>query len=356
VAVLIVDDSSATRDSLRTLLEAKGYRDVKVAASGGEVLGLLGADRPPAARAGVEMMAPGAPAVDVILMDVEMPGMDGIEACRRIKAVPHLRDIPILIVTGLPDEYLLEAAFEAGACDYITKPVYGPELLARLRSAMNLKREVDNLKAREAELLQATEQLRRLNEELERLAILDELTGVANRRFFNLMLHQEWGRAAREVHPLSLVMVDIDHFKGFNDHYGHQQGDECLRQVAGALGSVTKRYGDQVARYGGEEFAVLMPHTGLAGATAVAERLRQRVEALGVEHAGSPSSDVVTISLGVAAGIPGRRTSADSLVAAADSALYEAKRSGRNQVKVYDGLLEEVPPPVRVSPSQPASV
>jgi diguanylate cyclase (GGDEF)-like protein len=342
VAVLIIDDSCVTRDTLRILLEAKGYADVRCAGSGPEALRLLSGN---GSYDG---------AVDVILMDVEMPGMDGIETCRRIKADPKLHEIPILIVTGLPEEHILETAFEAGAADYITKPVYGPELLARLRSALNLKREIDNLKTRELELVRVTEQLQRLNQDLERLAVLDELTGVANRRFFNLMLNQEWGRAAREVQPVGLVMIDIDYFKNFNYRYGHQMGDDCLKQVAAALGSVTQRSGDQVARYGGEEFVVLMPHTGLSGAATVAEKLRQRIEELKIEHDGSAIAGHVTISLGVATGIPGRRTTPDALLSAADQALYEAKRGGRNRVKVFDGVLEEVPAPFRIAPAHSA--
>jgi diguanylate cyclase (GGDEF)-like protein len=345
VGVLIVDDSRASREALRTLLEAKGYTVVSCAASGPEALEFLGVS--------ASNSLPGD--VDVILMDVEMPGMDGIETCRRIKACTRFKDTPILIVTGLPEEQLLETAFEAGAADYIPKPVYGPELLARLRAALNLKREIDNLKAREQELVGVTEQLRRLNRDLERLAVLDELTGAANRRLFNLMLHQEWGRAAREVQSVALVMVDIDFFKNYNDRYGHQSGDECLQQVAAALGSVAQRSGDQVARYGGEEFVVLMPHTGLTGAVIVAEKLRKRVEDLHITHAASPVASHVTISLGVAAGIPERRTTPDALLAAADHALYEAKRNGRNCVKVYDGVLDEVCGSMRIAVCPPAA-
>jgi diguanylate cyclase (GGDEF)-like protein len=327
VSVLIVDDSPATRDSLRALLQSHGYTDVLDLPSGEAALALLYGE--------------GAPPVDVILMDVDMPGgADGIETCRRIKASPSLRDIPILIIIDLSQEKALEPAFAAGACDYIARPVQVTELLARLRAALVLKRERDQCKARQSELLESTRQLQQLNEELQRLAVIDELTGISNRRFFNMVLGQEWGRATREVHPLSLILIDIDSFKNYNDYYGHQKGDECLRRVARALSELVRRPGDQVARYGGEEFVVLMPHTGLRGAAGVAEKLRQQIEELNLEHARSDVSNRVTISLGVASAIPERGSSPEQLIAAADRAGYEAKRLGRNRVHVYEGSLE----------------
>ncbi len=331
MSVLIVDDCPATRQSLRSLLEARGIRDVLGASSGEEALETLNRQGP-----GEE----GRPGVEVVLMDVEMAGLDGIETCKRIKAAERLRDIPVLIITGNTRESALEAAFEAGACDYLAKPVQPGELLARLRSALNLRHQIDDCKAREHELMQVTRRLEQANAELQRLAVLDELTGIANRRFFNILLAQEWARAAREVQPLALALIDIDHFKDYNDHYGHQMGDECLRRVASALSAVARRPGDHVARYGGEEFAVVMPHTGLVGAAAVAERIRARVEALGLEHPRACPGRRVTVSLGVACAVPERCSSPDLLVTAADRAVYQAKHEGRNRVAVFEGLPE----------------
>jgi diguanylate cyclase (GGDEF)-like protein len=332
VGVLIIDDDRTSRQALQGLLEGRGVRDVRCAGSAAEAIGFLWTGGS-ATTAGVE----------VVLLDVEMPGTNGIELCRRLKADARYRDVPVLMLTNTPSEQVLEAAFAAGASDYLTKPVCAPELLGRLRSALSLKRQLDDCRAREQELVRAADQLRRRNEELRRLAVIDELTGIANRRFFNLLLRQEWGRAAREVHPLSLAVIDIDYFKHYNDHYGHPAGDECLRRVAGALGAVVHRPGDCVARYGGEEFVLLMPHTGLDGAAVMAERLRRGVEGLGLEHAASPGPGRVTISLGVASCLPGRRTAADSLLAAADRAVYAAKHEGRNRVKVFEGQVEQVP-------------
>lgn len=329
MALLIVDDSEDTLATLSMLLELRGYDDIHTATSGKQALALLGETQP------TEL----AKSLDVILMDVGMPYMDGIEVCRRLKDIPHLRDIPVLIVTGNADETTLETAFGVGACDYLTKPVHPTELLARVRSARNLKREFDRCKRRADELARLSEQLQTLNLELQRLSVIDELTGIANRRFFNQRLSDEWGRGVRSEEPLSLILIDVDHFKNYNDHYGHPEGDRCLRQVAQALSRGVRRTTDLVARYGGEEFVVLMPNTDLAGAVAVGEVLRQQIEELDLEHAASPAHRRVTISLGAAATLPDREGLPEALLAAADQAVYDAKRAGRNQVRAYEGHL-----------------
>ncbi|MCX7780674.1 MAG: diguanylate cyclase [Negativicutes bacterium] len=174
--------------------------------------------------------------------------------------------------------------------------------------------------------------LQGLNDELRRLSTFDGLTGIANRRFFDMRLSQVWGQGEKEGQPVSLIMIDIDHFKAYNDTYGHLAGDDCLKQVAITLQAGVMRTADCAARYGGEEFAVLLPDTTLAGALMVAERLRAAVAALGLEHTGSLTAGVVTVSLGVACAIPDKSRRPDTLVEAADKALYEAKRTGRNRV------------------------
>lgn len=333
MAILIVDDSSDARKSIRMLLETRGYCDILAASTGPEALAIL-----KSAEAKV------LPAVDVVIMDVGMPGISGLEVCRQLKEDAALRDIPVLVLTGHTDDRTLEEAFAAGAMDFIPKAGSPNELLARVRSACRLKHELDNRKAREQELLQVTLQLKELNAELQRLAILDELTGVANRRFFNHLFSQEWARATREMIPLSLLMIDIDYFKKYNDHYGHQQGDNCLKVVATALSSLAKRPSDYVARYGGEEFVAILGHTDLSGALSVAEMLRKKVESLRLEHAGSVAQPWVTISVGVASAVPERGKRAELLLAAADQALYRAKAAGRNRVMYYHGPLAEAPP------------
>ncbi len=329
MSVLIVTDSTETRQHIQSLLEARGYSDVLTENSGQAALKMLESANPDSPNK-----------IDVVLAEAEMPGLNGIELCRRTKAVKRLHDIPVLILTAHPDRATLEDAFAAEVCDYVVKPIEENALVARMRAAVHLKGQLDNCSAREHELLDATQQLKRLNEELQRLSILDELTGIANRRFFNILFRQEWGRATREVLPLSLILIDIDFFKNYNDYYGHPQGDKCLGRVASTLNTLTRRPGDSVARYGGEEFVVLLAHTGMQGARSVAETLRQSIEGLCLQHPASSVHDRVTISLGVATTVPERGHSAEVLLAAADQAVYQAKHEGRNRVKVYQGPLD----------------
>lgn len=269
--------------------------------------------------------------VDLILMDVELPDMGGIEACRRIKKNPFRHDIPIIIITGYDGQDNLQAAFDAGAVDYIAKPFDHFNLMVRIRSALSLKREVDTRKRRERELLELTHQLEAANEQLRQLSSLDGLTGIANRRQFDTTIHQEFQRARRNQTPLSLIMIDIDSFKAYNDIYGHQAGDDCLCQVSEALGVVLKRPNDLFARYGGEEFAAILPDTDAEGVRILAEGLRQAIESLKIPHRlAVQGKAIITVSLGVVTRVPQHDDDYRKLIAAADNALYQSKRAGGN--------------------------
>ncbi len=321
--ILIVDDSAPNRYGLQSILMEAGYHAIEMATSPFEAFRLLSFDNPA-----------GFVDVDLILMDILMPGMDGIEACSQIKTRPQLQHIPVIMITSQTELGLLDAAFSAGAMDYIVKPVQKVELLARVRSALTYKEQMDNLKAREEELLEVTRKLEVAYEQLRQQSTLDGLTGIANRRHFDEYLDVEWKRAQRDHKTLSLIMADIDVFKNYNDNYGHQAGDECLRKVAARMQLLLKRPGDLVARYGGEEFAAVLPETDLTGAVRVAEKIRTAVEALAITHAYSIVSDRVTISLGVAATIPTYDGCCEELIKKADQALYRAKQRGRNRVCV----------------------
>lgn len=267
--------------------------------------------------------------VELVLMDVFMPEVSGIQACRQINGSPELRDIPVIMLTASTDIGDLQEAFDAGAVDYVSKPYNKIELLARIRSALRLKREMDCRKRNEAALKKA-------NSKLAKLSAIDGLTGVYNRRHFDEILQKEYLRAVRHQHPLSLIMIDIDHFKDYNDIFGHQAGDACLKLVSNELKRVVHRSHDLVARYGGEEFAVILPETNQAAATLLANALQVKVMALQVKHPVSDGNNVVTISLGVAGKIPERDVDPDSLVAHADQALYQSKADGRNRVTVWE--------------------
>jgi len=194
---------------------------------------------------------------------------------------------------------------------------------------------VDNLRSSEHELelrvAERTDELRELNNQLEAMSLTDALTGIANRRRFDQVLEQEWGHARRSGESLALAVMDVDWFKRYNDHYGHPAGDACLREIAQALATTVNRSTDLVARYGGEEFVFLAPMTDLAGVRGMAQKLLQAVESIALPHELSPLGRV-SVSIGVAASVPGQEASAEALVARADAALYEAKKQGRNQV------------------------
>lgn len=324
MSILIVDDSDFVQSYFRSMLGETGYNAIIQAKSAVDAFSLLESDGP--AGSGLN--------IDLILMDVLMPGIDGIEACRRLKADERFRDIPVIIVTAVEDLGRLQVAFDAGAMDYITKPPHRTELIARIRSALRLKQEMDRRKAREKDLFEMTQLLAEANMQLERLATRDTLTGLANRRFFNEFLDREWHRSMRNTSPFSVIMVDVDCFKAFNDTYGHQAGDDCLKTVAGALSRLVKRPTDLVARFGGEEFIVVLPDTGHEGALLLADQMRAAVAALGIRHEAAVSEGIVTVSLGVAVSRPGGYPTPEALISAADGALYQAKRDGRNRVKV----------------------
>lgn len=254
------------------------------------------------------------PPPDLVLLDIIMPEMDGYEICRRLKAEKRTRSIPVIFITTMGHEADETRGFEAGAVDYITKPFSKAIVKARVKTHLELKRNRDIF---------------------ETLSSLDGLTGIPNRRRFDETLDMEWRLAVRESAWLSLIMIDIDYFKKFNDQYLHLAGDDCLRRVAKTLAESVKRPMDIVARYGGEEFAVILPRTAVEGAKQVAETMQENISSLNIPHTRSPVNNFVTISLGVAAVIPSVRLSPNVLIKAADKALFKAKEQGRNRVVTY---------------------
>lgn len=291
--VLIVDDAPANIELLSEVLESE--YEVLFALSGEDGLNIAFEEAP-----------------DLILLDIVMPQMDGYEVCARLKADPRTRTIPVIFVTAMDLEEDETKGLALGAIDYIIKPIRPPIVRARVRNHLELKRYRDLL---------------------ERLTTTDGLTGIANRRRFDAFLESEWSRARRSQKPLSLIMLDIDFFKAFNDHYGHLAGDDCLRQVAQCLDGRVRRPADLVARYGGEEFACLLPETNAMGAATMAKRFLESMNELNIPHAYSEAADHVTLSMGVATIIPLIGQPSSELVRRADQLLYEAKQNGRNQFR-----------------------
>ncbi len=334
--ILIVDDSVHVRRQLRAFLDSGGYQELIFSESAIQALTQLGL----MTKSFVSVE------VDLILMDIQMEGMDGIEATRVIKEKSAYKDIPVLMITEENSEESLEKAFAIGAVDYITKPLRKLELLARVGSFLMLRKETIKRKAREQELINLAAELRKANSILSRIAELDGLTGIANRRYFDQKLHREMQRALRSGNSISLLMIDIDHFKLYNDNYGHLEGDQCLKQVAQAMVAALRRPGDFLARYGGEEFAAILPGTDIEGAKHIAEAIAASIAKLARPHAFSPVSSLVTISTGIASITPNKgNKESELLIRLADEALYLAKNRGRNRSCVAHNKKSQQPSP-----------
>ncbi len=271
---------------------------------------------------------------NLILSDQIMPRQNGLDLLKEIRNTPELNSTPVIFLTGRTGMEARIESLDAGADDYISKPFDERELLARVKNLLRSHAAEQQLVALNRQLQQQKQQLETANQTLHYLANYDSLTEVKNRRCFNEYLDTEWRRLAREEAPLSLIMCDIDYFKLYNDTYGHQAGDECLRKVAGVLRNAVKRPADLVARYGGEEFVVVLPNTDVQGAAVVAEFIRAEVLGLQIVHAKSAVCEYVTLSLGVACCIPTLILQPGTLIAIADEALYRAKRTGRDRVSI----------------------
>lgn len=279
----------------------------------------------------------------LILLDVQMPGMDGYETAELLRGNKKTKHIPIVFVTAaLKERDNIFRGYDSGAVDYMLKPLEPTVLKSKVNIFLEMYRRGEQLKEKTreldmkiVELEELQQQLEETNEQLRLLSTVDGLTGLLNRRRFDEILEQEWLRGARNKTPLSVVLVDIDHFKAFNDYYGHIKGDKCLRIVAGGLSDAVQRHVDRLARYGGEEFAAILPDTDLEGAEQVANRIRESIEELNVEHKTSSTAGNVTVCVGVASMIPDHDAAPTALLEYADRALYLAKASGRNQCRVF---------------------
>ncbi|UTW08565.1 GGDEF domain-containing response regulator [Pseudomonas benzenivorans] len=290
--LLVVDDEPIFVRLIHQLFSAE--HEVFMATNGEEALKIY------------ERSAP-----DLILLDVMMPGMDGLELCRLLKQLPDAREIPVIFVTGYESLDEETACWNAGGVDFVNKPFNPLTLRNRVNVHLALKFQADRLRE---------------------MAFVDGLTGIANRRQFEERLDLEYRRSRRNQTPLALLMIDVDFFKPYNDRYGHQAGDDCLRKIAALLRENMSRPGDLAARYGGEEFAFLLPETDAAGARVIAERLVETVRQLNLEHLDSSVAPMVTISIGASVLNSDSSEPCGALITLADAQLYRAKKQGRGRV------------------------
>lgn len=302
--ILIVDDELSNIEIMNAILEDE--YDVCFATSGQQALDVAHAAQP-----------------DLVLLDVLMPGIDGFEVCRQIKSDPSLADIPVIFTTGLGDTEDEMRGLSLGAIDYVTKPIQPAILRARVGNHVELKR---------------------LRDQLASMAVTDALTGLSNRRYLERSLQSEACRLARTGEWLSVIMLDIDFFKQFNDTYGHPAGDRCIRMVAAALTRAVKRTSDLSARYGGEEFACVLPGTDPQGAGLVAQEILLQVQSLNIPHERSQVSPFITVSVGVACARCSPGMAAERWMSEADQQLYASKRQGRNRISMAEFDREEQMP------------
>jgi two-component system chemotaxis family response regulator WspR len=313
--VLLVDDQIMVGEAIRRALMNEPNIDFHFCPDAHEALNVATQTRP-----------------TVILQDLVLPGVDGLTLVRAYRANPATRDIPIIVLSTKEDAAVKSAAFSAGANDYLVKLPDTIELVARIRyhsrSYLAMQQRDEAYQA----LRQSQQQLLEINLELRRLTNSDGLTGLANRRYFDGYLGAEWKRSMREGLEISLLMIDVDHFKSYNDAYGHMAGDEVLKKVATTIAGCSDRSTDLAARFGGEEFTVVMPGTAAGGTRLIAEKIRRSIEGLHIPHRDSATSDWLTVSVGIATIKPDRLEPFTQLIDAADRGLYEAKRHGRNRV------------------------
>ncbi|MDO8989394.1 MAG: diguanylate cyclase [Sideroxyarcus sp.] len=309
--VLVVEDSKVTLKVLCNFLERMGINQLLTAETGAAAIDLYRKERP-----------------DIILLDAQLPDIDGFEIAKQIRAKEKNDDwTAIIFLTSMTKDADLARGIEVGGDDYLLKPVSEVVLHAKVRA-------MQRLVEMQRSLVYLTQQLNAANKELQRLSTTDGLTGIPNRRMFDELSIREWRRCERMKKPIALVMLDIDNFKLFNDEYGHQAGDDCLRAVAAQVARAAPRAADLAARYGGEEFVLVLGETDADGARWVAENVRQHVSELGILHA-TPSRRV-TISCGVSSILPQSGQSLETLLRSADRALYQAKEAGRDKVVVND--------------------
>ena len=304
--ILVAEDNLADRLILRRYLLSMGHKII-LAENGEQAIEQFNQEDP-----------------DLVLVDVRMPGMDGYATVKRMRDV-EMEWRPILFISGNTEPEAFVNGIKAGGDDYLYKPINRDILEAKLIA-------MERIVAMRKQLITVTAELSWEMEKAQQIANQDGLTGLANRRYLNQILDQEIKRAVRANQSLTVIMIDIDYFKRYNDHFGHLAGDDVLRQVARLLQGSVNRAGDMVARYGGEEFCIILPNTNASGGVEIADGLRKTILTAEIPHVSGLALPWVTISLGVSGIIPTQSDTVETIIQRADSALYRAKANGRNRV------------------------
>ncbi|GGH58262.1 diguanylate cyclase response regulator [Comamonas phosphati] len=317
-SVLVVEDQPSVRAALVKELRQAGVSEVLEAENGRAALALFRSRRP-----------------DLVLLDIRLPGEDGYWVARQLRESERGEWTPIIFLSGLDNDLDVWRGIEAGGDDYLVKPVKPIVLIAKLRAMRRLLDMRRRLVALSGELHLA-------NQKLNEMVELDSLTSLVNRRGMDRILHTEIAAARREGKPLTLMLCDLDHFKKFNDTYGHVQGDECLKHVGRLLREVCMRPRDIAARYGGEEFALILPNTPRSGAMTFARALGQMLKSLKIRPPNAPGDLQLTLSGGITTCIPDENTSAETMLMRADEALYAAKTHGRNRFFSFEMQMDTI--------------
>lgn len=304
--ILVIDDNRLIREMVSAIIKAEGY--TAHTAEGAEPAHQVLDNND----------------IDLILMDVEMPGMDGFQLTREIRTKLGSNWIPIIFLSGQTDEQHLAKGIDAGGDDYLHKPVNGVILSAKIRAM--------------ARIAQMKADLDAANQQLLKLTHIDALTGAINRRGMEEALDRGWRKNLRDKSELSILLLDIDHFKAYNDNYGHQQGDDCLKTFSQRVKTQLMRPADMLARYGGEEFLIILPDTPIEGARIIARKIGETLKAKPIPHAYSATADWVTTSIGISSTRLGA-ASYQAMIEQADQALYQAKENGRNRFISYQDIL-----------------
>lgn len=329
MSIVVYDQDEEQLNKFKSLLEESGHLGSFVTNQLGQLTNLMGLGF----ETGFQIAGPSSRMqVTLIILDVD-EGEASLDFLKLLKSDLRYKDVPIIVTSETSFEHNVATAYAYGANDFIRKPYEKSEAKARIHSCLRLNHEIDRRKARENEVTEIANQLRELSQVLMKLSLIDPLTEVANRRAFDQNVDQEFKRSRRNKLPLSIVLFDVDHFKLFNDSYGHPAGDLCLRRIAQEVQSTIKRPGDMLTRYGGEEFAIILPSTDLSGARVIGERILKTVESLAIRHDNNTAGPVVTVSVGVATfnGTENGMT-LEKLLQLADQAMYEAKSNGRNRM------------------------